>query len=627
MTSPSTSPTSTRCARGSTGSTTSPTSAWPPRCSAPCGCPSRCCSRARPAWARPRRPRRWPRCSTRRWCACSATRASTPPRRSTSGTTPASCSASGWPRPRGRDVAEDDLFGPDYLIERPLLRAIEHPGPRPAVLLVDEVDRADDEFEAFLLELLAEAAVTIPELGTLRATRPAGRGADVEPHPRPARRPQAPLPLPLDRLPRLARAVDDHPPAGAGGVARRWPSRWRRRWPACARSTCRSRPGVAEAIDWVAALALLGLDRLDAAGRRRDAGLRAQVPRGPRPRPRAGLAWVAGGRRDRPGAGVDRWPGRPGRRGGRLRPPAPRRRRAGDARAQRPVRRRPSRWSGPATVDELYWAGRVTLLTDPTRSRRTTGVRPRCSAGIADVADWRGQAPSALARPAARTRRPARPPDPAARRRRATAWPRRRRPGHTRPPATPARPPAGADLLAAASADERLGATDFADAGRPRSSPRSAAPDGRAAAGPPRRGQPRRTVRHPRGRVLDLRATLRRARAHGRRPRAPGVRRRRRRPRRLVLLADVSGSMEPYARAYLHLLHGAVRARPGRGVRVRHPADPADPGAGRRPARRRAAAGDRGGARLVGRHAHRRRARGVPRRLRPPRAWPAARSW
>ena len=73
---------------------------------------------------------------------------------------------------RGSELREEDLFGPDYLIRRPLLRALEHPGPRPAVLLIDEIDRADDDFEAFLLELLAEAAVTIPELGTVRATHP-----------------------------------------------------------------------------------------------------------------------------------------------------------------------------------------------------------------------------------------------------------------------------------------------------------------------------------------------------------------------------------------------------------------------------------------------------------------------
>ena len=72
----------------------------------------------------------------------------------------------------GDKLAEEQLFSRDYLIARPLLRALEHPGPRPAVLLIDEIDRADDDFEAFLLELLAEAAVTIPELGTIRATHP-----------------------------------------------------------------------------------------------------------------------------------------------------------------------------------------------------------------------------------------------------------------------------------------------------------------------------------------------------------------------------------------------------------------------------------------------------------------------
>ena len=60
----------------------------------------------------------------------------------------------------------------DYLLRRPLLQAIEHPGPRPAVLLLDEIDRADAEFEAFTFEVLAEAAVTVPELGTIRAAHP-----------------------------------------------------------------------------------------------------------------------------------------------------------------------------------------------------------------------------------------------------------------------------------------------------------------------------------------------------------------------------------------------------------------------------------------------------------------------
>jgi MoxR-like ATPase len=70
----------------------------------------------------------------------------------------------------GRNAAETEeaIFGRDYLLERPLLRAITH-REGPPVLLIDEVDRADDGFEAFLLELLSDFQVTIPELGTIRA--------------------------------------------------------------------------------------------------------------------------------------------------------------------------------------------------------------------------------------------------------------------------------------------------------------------------------------------------------------------------------------------------------------------------------------------------------------------------
>ena len=62
-----------------------------------------------------------------------------------------------------------ELFGREFLLRRPLLEALEHDGE--SVLLIDEVDRADDEFEAFLLEFLADFAITIPELGTVRARR------------------------------------------------------------------------------------------------------------------------------------------------------------------------------------------------------------------------------------------------------------------------------------------------------------------------------------------------------------------------------------------------------------------------------------------------------------------------
>ena len=62
-----------------------------------------------------------------------------------------------------------DVFGPEFMLRRPLLDAIEHEDPTPPVLLIDEIDRADDEFEAFLLELLSDFQVTIPEIGTIRA--------------------------------------------------------------------------------------------------------------------------------------------------------------------------------------------------------------------------------------------------------------------------------------------------------------------------------------------------------------------------------------------------------------------------------------------------------------------------
>jgi MoxR-like ATPase len=66
-------------------------------------------------------------------------------------------------------VDEQELFGPEFLIRRPLLEAIGSEDP--AVLLIDEIDRADDEFEAFLLEVLSDFQITIPEIGTITATR------------------------------------------------------------------------------------------------------------------------------------------------------------------------------------------------------------------------------------------------------------------------------------------------------------------------------------------------------------------------------------------------------------------------------------------------------------------------
>jgi MoxR-like ATPase len=70
------------------------------------------------------------------------------------------------------EVHEDELYSERFLVKRPLLRAIDYSGDTPPVLLVDEVDRADDEFEAFLLEILSDYSVTVPELATFTAEVP-----------------------------------------------------------------------------------------------------------------------------------------------------------------------------------------------------------------------------------------------------------------------------------------------------------------------------------------------------------------------------------------------------------------------------------------------------------------------
>ena len=164
---------------------------------------------------------------------------------------------------RRRPLSEDDLFGRDYLIRRPLLRALEHPGPRPAVLLIDEIDRADDDFEAFLLELLAEAAVTIPELGTIHATHPpvivltSNRTRDL--HDAVKRRclyqwidyPNAEREIEIVRR-RVKGASESLAVQVVTAVAK------------MREGDVQKPPGIAEAIDWLKALELLGVTTLDA---------------------------------------------------------------------------------------------------------------------------------------------------------------------------------------------------------------------------------------------------------------------------------------------------------------------------------------------------------------------------
>jgi MoxR-like ATPase len=172
---------------------------------------------------------------------------------------------------RGAELGEDALFGADYLVARPLLRALRHPGPRPAVLLIDEIDRADDDFEAFLLELLAEAAVTIPELGTVRATHPpaivltSNRTRDL--HDAVKRRclyHWIDYPSPQREVEIIRRRVRGAAETLAVQVA-----------DAVARmrdSDVQKPPGIAEAIDWLAALELLGITTLDEAALERTLG-------------------------------------------------------------------------------------------------------------------------------------------------------------------------------------------------------------------------------------------------------------------------------------------------------------------------------------------------------------------
>ncbi|MFL5929582.1 MAG: AAA family ATPase [Gaiellaceae bacterium] len=160
------------------------------------------------------------------------------------------------------DAAVDELYGPRFLVERPVLAAVRA-GSR-AVLLVDELDRADDEFEAFLLEALADSSVTIPEIGAVGAedgSRPAviitsNRTRELH-----------------DALKRrcLYHWIDYPDPAREAAIVRiRVPAASDRLARSIATAVARLRtmdlvkpPGAAEAIDWAESLAVLGRDELD----------------------------------------------------------------------------------------------------------------------------------------------------------------------------------------------------------------------------------------------------------------------------------------------------------------------------------------------------------------------------
>jgi MoxR-like ATPase len=154
-----------------------------------------------------------------------------------------------------------ELYGPEFLVERPLLQAVREGDG--AVLLVDELDRADEEFEAFLLEVLADAAVTIPEIGTITADAPpvviltSNRTREL--HDALKRRclyhwidyPSLEREVAIIRL-RAPEASAELARSVAEIVAR------------LREMDLAKRPGPAEAIDWTRALAALGVGRMDA---------------------------------------------------------------------------------------------------------------------------------------------------------------------------------------------------------------------------------------------------------------------------------------------------------------------------------------------------------------------------
>ena len=162
-----------------------------------------------------------------------------------------------------RSIGNDDLFTPEFLLDRPLLRAVRHGGDRPVVLLIDEIDRADDEFEALLLEFLGEAAITVPEIGTFAATRPpivvltSNRSREL--HDALKRRCFYHW-IEYPTVERAAEIVRRRVPEASTELVRAATA-----FVSGARGLDLDKPpGLAEAIDWVGALDVLGVARLEA---------------------------------------------------------------------------------------------------------------------------------------------------------------------------------------------------------------------------------------------------------------------------------------------------------------------------------------------------------------------------
>jgi MoxR-like ATPase len=163
---------------------------------------------------------------------------------------------------RGEKVEEEDLFGSEFLLRRPLLQAIEKSGEKVPVLLVDEIDRSDEEFEAFLLEILSDFQITIPEIGTIKAARPpvvvvtSNRTREV--HDAIKRRCLyywIDYPT-FEKELQIVNARNPHAPAELARQVTGFVQELRR-------VDLFKVPGVAETLDWIAALVALDQERLD----------------------------------------------------------------------------------------------------------------------------------------------------------------------------------------------------------------------------------------------------------------------------------------------------------------------------------------------------------------------------
>ena len=178
---------------------------------------------------------------------------------------------------RQEKLTDADLFPAEFLQERPILKAVRHTGPIPPVLLIDEIDRADDEFEALLFEFLGEAAITVPELGTFTAVRPpivvltSNRSRDLHDA---LRRRCLYHWIEFPRPERAAEIVRRSVPGATVPLIRsatEFIGRVRR-------LDLDKAPGLAETIDWVSALSALGATSLTGEDVRRTIGTIAKTP-------------------------------------------------------------------------------------------------------------------------------------------------------------------------------------------------------------------------------------------------------------------------------------------------------------------------------------------------------------